>query len=251
MIHIGFVKQAAGVHRFFHGTRPTRVRKILREGLRASKEGRGFNSSFLPRGTSLSEFVPGWKPGVSLTTERAHAQVYARAGDATDELLGKVPAKALQKLRARGSLVAVEVPRGHPKLKRVSGADGGMDEWRFEGDIPRGWLKQASAPVVFDFDGVINPYTKGWQGVANIPEPPRPIAVRTIMALKKRKIPMVIQSARANSAKGKKAIEDYLDRHGLPKMRVYAKPHGRAYIDDRGHKHTSWAGTMRAIEAAS
>lgn len=113
-----------------------------------------------------------------------------------------------------------------------------------------GFAKQAAAPVVFDFDGVINPYTKGWQGVATIPEPPRPEAVRAIEKLRAKRIPMVIHSARANSKRGKKAIEDYLERHGLPKMKVYAKPNGRVYVDDRGHKHRGWRGTLRAIERA-
>jgi hypothetical protein len=72
--------------------------------------------------------------------------------------------------------------------------------------------------------------------------------VKLIEKLKSRNIPMVIQSARANSAKGKKAIEAYMRRHGLPSMKVYAKPHGRLYVDDKGHRHTSWSGTLRAIE---
>lgn len=108
----------------------------------------------------------------------------------------------------------------------------------------------AKGGVVFDFDGVINPYTKGWQGVDNIPEPPRPEAVRLISRLKAQRVPMVIQSARANSKKGKRAIEAYLKEHGLPSMKVFPKPHGVVYVDDRGHRHKSWRGTAAAISRA-
>jgi len=117
--------------------------------------------------------------------------------------------------------------------------------------VALGFVKQAgSGRVIFDFDGVINPYTGGWKGVDVIPEAPRPEAVKLIMKLKKSRTPMAIASARANSAKGKKAIEDYLAKHGLPSMKVYPKPSGVVYVDDRGYKHKSWRGTARAIAKA-
>jgi len=141
--HEGFLK-AAGVIRLFHGTRPTRTRKILREGLLASKEGKGFNSTYLPPGSSLSDFIPGWKPGVSLTTDKAHARIYERAGAALDETLGKVPEKTMRGLRQKSHTVSVDIPQGHPKLKRVTPKSGVGDEWRFEGDIPREWIKRST-----------------------------------------------------------------------------------------------------------
>jgi len=113
-----------------------------------------------------------------------------------------------------------------------------------------GFVKSAArqSTVVLDFDGVINPYLKGWQGVGNIPEAPDPLAVRRIKAWRADKIPVVVQSARANSAKGKQAILDYLRKHDIPITRVYAKPHGAIYVDDRGYKHRSWKATGRYVK---
>jgi len=111
-----------------------------------------------------------------------------------------------------------------------------------------GFLKEAKGTIVLDFDGVVNPYRKGWQGVDVVSEDPDPEAVRRIKAWRAEKIPVVVQSARANSERGKKAIEDYLRRHQIPITRVYPKPGGAIYIDDRGYRHRSWKATGRYVK---
>jgi len=111
-----------------------------------------------------------------------------------------------------------------------------------------GFIKAAKGTIVLDFDGVVNPYLKGWQGVGNIPEDPDPEAVRRIKAWRAAKIPVVVASARANSKTGKKAIEAYLRQHDIPITKVFPKPHGAIYIDDRGYKHRSWRATGRYVK---
>lgn len=141
---IGFAKH--GMPTLWHGTRPKVIPKILKEGLRAAYEGTGFNSTFLPKGQSLSdvsiaamkalpkelrkqhakEIAKGiaqmkkWKPGVSLSKDRRHARIY-------------------------GPTLKVQIPDGHPKLKQWAGMEigrGEVDEWRFDGDIPPEWISR-------------------------------------------------------------------------------------------------------------
>lgn len=111
-----------------------------------------------------------------------------------------------------------------------------------------GFVKEAKGTIVLDFDGVVNPYRSGWKGVDTIPESPDPEAVRRIKAWRAAKIPVVVQSARANSAKGKKAIEAYLRQHDIPITKVYPKPGGAIYVDDRGYRHRSWDATGRYVK---
>lgn len=111
-----------------------------------------------------------------------------------------------------------------------------------------GFIKAAKGTIVLDFDGVVNPYLQGWKGVGTIPEAPDPEAVRRIKAWRAAKIPVVVASARANSATGKKAIEAYLLEHDIPITKVFPKPAGAIYVDDRGYKHRSWRATGRYVK---
>jgi len=90
--------------------------------------------------------------------------------------------------------------------------------------------------VVFDFDGVINPYIKGWLGVTEIPEAPVE-GVRELLAkLKAAGFRSVIMSSRALADNGETAIVDYLKRHDLWNFIdavVTEKIPAMVYIDDR------------------
>jgi len=88
--------------------------------------------------------------------------------------------------------------------------------------------------VVFDFDGVIHSYTSGWQGVDVCNDPPVGgirLAIEQIKSLHYR---VVVVSTRCSDPTGKKAVEDYLFKHGIRVDEVVAhKPPAIVYIDDR------------------
>lgn len=68
--------------------------------------------------------------------------------------------------------------------------------------------------ICIDFDGVIHGYQSGWQGEASCPDPPVSGAIEFIRtALVDYDI--VIHSTRANSERGRRAIEKYLRDNGL------------------------------------
>ena len=90
--------------------------------------------------------------------------------------------------------------------------------------------------VVFDFDGVIHSYTRGWQGETKIPDPPVQGIDRALKALHDAGYEVVIVSTRCSTEFGRMAIENWLDMYGLTHLvdRVCKeKPPAIVYIDDR------------------
>lgn len=88
--------------------------------------------------------------------------------------------------------------------------------------------------ICVDFDGVIHSYTSGWQGVAMIADPPVPGAIEWLQ--KHLPLPdalgiggphegpiVQIYSSRSKSWRGRRAMTQWLIKHGLP----------REYITDR------------------
>ena len=81
--------------------------------------------------------------------------------------------------------------------------------------------------ICVDFDGVIHSYTSGWQGVANIPDPPVPGAIAwiehnlpvpdEIWSMAPRHTGPIVQiySSRSRSWRGRRAMKRWLVRHGL------------------------------------
>jgi histidinol phosphatase-like enzyme len=88
--------------------------------------------------------------------------------------------------------------------------------------------------VVFDFDGVIHPYTSGWQGISKTPDSPVPEAVETIRRLRRHGYKVIVVSARCTVPAGMGAIKRYLNNWRIDVDGVSAeKPAALAYVDDR------------------
>lgn len=87
--------------------------------------------------------------------------------------------------------------------------------------------------VVFDFDGVINSYLSGWQGIDMIPDPPVD-GIKEAIDNIRRKYRVVVVSTRCHQEGGIEAIEAYLKKHGIVVDKVTMhKPPAKVYIDDR------------------
>lgn len=88
--------------------------------------------------------------------------------------------------------------------------------------------------VVFDFDGVIHSYKSGWQGAAEIPDPPVPGIKEAIEDIRGIGYEVVVVSTRCAVAEGKHAVSKWLFDNGIEVDRVLSKkPAAVCYIDDR------------------
>ena len=98
--------------------------------------------------------------------------------------------------------------------------------------------------VAFDFDGVINSYTRGWLGATEIPDPPVPGIREAIEQIRSAGYRVVVMSSRCLNPGGETAVRKYLLEHGIGVDDVTAlKPAAVCYIDDRairfdGHPET-------------
>lgn len=93
--------------------------------------------------------------------------------------------------------------------------------------------------LCFDFDGVINSYISGWQGVSNIPDKPVMGMRELIAELRHEGYEVVVSSSRCSSGEGICAVKDYLEKYGIVVDRITPdKPPAIAYIDDRAIKFT-------------
>lgn len=88
--------------------------------------------------------------------------------------------------------------------------------------------------VVVDFDGVINSYATGWQGVTVIPDPPVPGIREAILDIMDAGYRVVVVSTRCAEPEGLKAVKEYLKKHDIVVSDVMAeKPPAICYVDDR------------------
>jgi histidinol phosphatase-like enzyme len=98
--------------------------------------------------------------------------------------------------------------------------------------------------VVFDFDGVIHSYTSGWMGPGVILDLPVPGIRESIAEIREAGYEVVVVSTRCAVLDGLRAVEGYLDRHGIIVDNILMeKPLALVYIDDRaicfdGHPET-------------
>lgn len=88
--------------------------------------------------------------------------------------------------------------------------------------------------VVFDFDGVINSYKSGWQGLTYITDEPVKGIKKAIDSIRAEGYEVIVVSTRCADYHGKCAVEEYLRKHGITVDNVMAeKPPAIVYIDDR------------------
>ncbi len=102
--------------------------------------------------------------------------------------------------------------------------------------------------VCLDFDGVIHSYRSGWQGVANIPDPPIHGTADAIAYLRKT-YRVVIHSARCSSVEGREAVAAWLAKHRIEVDEVCEhKPPAIVYIDDRAIRFQgNWSDTISEL----
>ena len=88
--------------------------------------------------------------------------------------------------------------------------------------------------VAIDFDGVIHSYSSGWHGAESAPDPPVPGIIEAIRDMRKAGYDVVVVSSRCSYPGGEKAIERYLDKHGIQVDGITGeKIPALVYIDDR------------------
>lgn len=86
--------------------------------------------------------------------------------------------------------------------------------------------------IAWDFDGVIHPYSRGYQGPGVIYDEPTEKCLTTLATLHKAGFRMVISTVRKESE-----IRAWLDAHGLDWLGVVnEKPIAYLYVDDRGYR---------------
>jgi len=98
-------------------------------------------------------------------------------------------------------------------------------------------IDRNNKPISIDFDGVLHKCSKGYQN-GEIYDEPTEGAAWTCHNLAK-KFTLIVMTARPK--KEHKMVEEWLDKHGFPKMLVTNKKYNsRAYIDDRAIRFTAW-----------
>lgn len=87
--------------------------------------------------------------------------------------------------------------------------------------------------IVFDFDGVIHKYSKGWLD-GSIYDSPSPGIYWTIEKLREKGYEVVVVSSRCATPEGISAIDKWLKGYGIVVDRICKeKPPALVYIDDR------------------
>lgn len=90
----------------------------------------------------------------------------------------------------------------------------------------------ARKSIVFDFDGVIHKYSRGWQD-GSIYDEPVP-GIKEVINELHRDYDIYIVTTRARELSGEYAVKDYLDKHGIEyDMVTSVKVPAIVYVDDR------------------
>ena len=96
-----------------------------------------------------------------------------------------------------------------------------------------GGIWMGKQTVIFDFDGVINSYTSGWQGADVIPDSPVPGIKDAIIEIRKH-YRVVVVSSRCYQPGGIEAITAWLEKYTIRVDDITdEKPPAVVIIDDR------------------
>jgi len=109
-------------------------------------------------------------------------------------------------------------------------------------------MKRGDFIVCLDFDGVIHWNISKWRGRSVIPDGVIPGTKDAIHQLRQ-KARVVVFSGRCASPEGRKAIQSWLDHHGIEVDEVCEhKPLADMYIDDRAIPFTgNWDEAIESI----
>lgn len=121
------MEKAANSIVLYHGTRPSLVKKILKEGLDPSYMGTGYEGK-----PELRK-----RPAVSLSTKKEHAQAYANLGAMRDS---KGLKKLVSMVKTSPSVLTVTIPKNSKSLKKMW--DHGIDEWHYHDKISPDWISR-------------------------------------------------------------------------------------------------------------
>lgn len=95
--------------------------------------------------------------------------------------------------------------------------------------------------IVFDFDGVIHSYNSGWVREDIVPDGLVEGIDSVIEMLKTAGYKIVIQSSRARTERGLKAIKDFLDEYNITVDNITSdKVPALLYIDDNGYRFNTF-----------
>ncbi|HEY2909382.1 MAG TPA: hypothetical protein VGI99_04005 [Gemmataceae bacterium] len=87
--------------------------------------------------------------------------------------------------------------------------------------------------ICLDFDGVMHSYRSGWCGAEVIPDPPIH-GTKEAVARLRQQYRIAVLSSRCHTEEGRKAVENWLFRHGIVVDEVCVhKPPAHVYVDDR------------------
>lgn len=90
----------------------------------------------------------------------------------------------------------------------------------------------ARKSIVFDFDGVIHKYSRGWQDGSIYDEPVS--GIKEVINELHRDYDIYIVTTRARELSGEYDVRDYLDKHGIEyDMVTSVKVPAIVYVDDR------------------
>lgn len=90
----------------------------------------------------------------------------------------------------------------------------------------------ARKSIVFDFDGVIHKYSRGWQDGSIYDEPVS--GIKEVINELHRDYDIYIVTTRARELSGEYVVKDYLDKHGIEyDMVTSVKVPAIVYVDDR------------------
>jgi hypothetical protein len=129
------------------------------------------------------------------------------------------------------------------------------NDWRSDPNHLSSFFDTLARTVAVDFDGVLHPYTEGWQGSVPVDEAPIAGAEAFLEGLKDDGFRVVVFSTRADHPAGLDGIRRWLWKWQLECFVddiTAGKPAAVAYVDDRAVPFTGdWATVRRGVEELS